>query len=119
MNNKLLALGAQKGFQGEREREKNESGLKISRSQIGRSDVASLALSGPWFYCLLAHVFRPCHAWFCMEPDSMVLRVFLILQNNLVNCSFISPSFFFCSSSSPAKSNSELYRYGISFKPLG
>jgi hypothetical protein len=31
----------------EREREKNESGLKISRSQIGRSDVASLALFGP------------------------------------------------------------------------
>jgi hypothetical protein len=33
MNSKLLALGAQKRFQGEREREKNESGLKISNWQ--------------------------------------------------------------------------------------
>jgi hypothetical protein len=86
MNRKLLALGAQKRFQVERERDRgyaregNRPGgwkrerdsarelakererrtNQVSRSQIGRSDVASLALSGACFSCLLAHVFRPC-----------------------------------------------------------
>jgi len=35
------------------------------------------------------------YAWFCIETDSMVLRVFFILQNNLGKCSFISRSFLF------------------------
>jgi hypothetical protein len=46
-----------------------------------------------------------------MEPDSMVLRVFFILQNNLVNCSFISPSFFFAAAA--AKRNRILNFTGI------
>jgi hypothetical protein len=89
MNSKLLALGAQKRFQGERERERRTN--HISRSQIGSSDVASLALSGPCFSCLLSLG----HAWFCIEPDSMVLCVFFILQNNLVNVLLCHHLFYF------------------------
>jgi ABC-type transporter Mla MlaB component len=43
MNSKLLALGAQERFQGEREKKTNQ----VSRSQIGKIDVASLALFDP------------------------------------------------------------------------
>jgi hypothetical protein len=43
MNSNLLALGAQKRFQGERERERERERRtnQVSRSQIGWSDVAS------------------------------------------------------------------------------
>jgi uncharacterized lipoprotein len=74
MNSKLLALGTQKRFQVEREtkathqkvtdwveettrlskraseRERERRTNQVSRSQIGRSDVASLALSGACFF---------------------------------------------------------------------
>jgi hypothetical protein len=89
MNSKLLALGAQKRFQGERERRTNQ----VSRSQIGRSDVTSLALFGPWFSCLLAHVFRPCMVLHKTRQHRSMS--FFHSAKQLGKCSFISPTFLF------------------------
>ncbi len=114
MNSKVLAFGAQKRFQGERERRTNQ----VSRSQIGRSDVAFHWLCPALcFSCLLAHVFQAMHG----SAQNQTAWLYAVFQfaKQLRKCSFISPSFFFCSCSSPAKSNSERYRYRISFRPLG
>ncbi len=110
-----MALGAQKRFQGEREREE----------RIRSQDLKLAGVMGPLTGCVRPFVFLVflCmslgHAWSCIEPDSRVLCVFSNSAKQLCKCSFISPSFLFFRSSSPAKSNSELYRYRISFRPLG
>jgi len=83
-----LALGAQKRFQGERE--KNESGLKISNWQEWCGLTSSVR---PFFSCLLAHVFRPCMVLHRARQHGSMH--FFHSAKQLSKCSFISPSFLF------------------------
>jgi len=74
----------------ERERRTNE----VSRSQIGWSDVASHQLYPALVFLVFLHMSLD-HAWFRIEPDSMVLCGFFILQNNLVNVLLFYHLFYF------------------------
>jgi len=118
MNSKLLALGAQERFQGEREREKERE--ERIRSQDLKLAGLMWALTGsvrPFIFFSSCTGFRP-----CMVPHRTrqqgSMRLFHSAKQ-LCKCSFISPSFLFFRSTSPAKSNSELYWCTIRFRPLG
>jgi hypothetical protein len=96
MNSKLLALRAQERFQGERERERERERKtnQVSRSQIGRSDVGSHWLCPALQFLVFLHMSLG-HAWFRIEPDSRVLCVCFILQNNFVNVLLFHHLFYF------------------------